>query len=106
MSKSKRRNRYGKTFRETVEELAVVHAQAIFSRAQQFNRIAKSARRYGQRQLAYRFKNRCLGHLLSHCSQYAYAIPDDIVHDDPGLILVKLPGMGGLHSHSRWLDAA
>ena len=106
MSKSKRRNGRRTTFRQMMEDLGKPHAEAIFARARLFNRIARSARRPWQRQLAYQCKARCLGHLLKHCPQHAYAIRDDVVHNDPGLMLVKMPGLGGLHSHRRWLDAA
>jgi len=93
-----------KIFSEIVAETRKESARILWNKAYIYNQLARISKA-SSRKTAYRFKTRCLKQLLEKFHQYAYAIQDDIVHDDPGLRLVRLRGQkGGLHTHDRWIN--
>lgn len=89
------------TFAEQMASLATEASNRAFSRAQELNALAKSARGY-QRQLLYLGKHRILRSLVER--GLVMVSIDDAAQ--VGLLSVKAPNGLRLHTSDAWLDAA
>jgi len=98
----KGRRRRGERRRTTFAEvLRASRDQAnrnLMRRARRASRLAKRASGRVRWRL-YDIKNRCLACVLTSGGVTPH--PDHVVH--PGLLLVRVPGEGGLHTHEAWL---
>lgn len=74
----------------------------LFAKALLASRLAKTVDGPVQRRL-YRIKGRSLGQLIRHADD-----PDVQVGVDrerfPGLLSVRMTGLGALHTHENWMD--
>ena len=102
--KTNRFNRHV-TFSDILTDVGQGNAEKLMARALAFNHLAKTSESERQTIIAYRWKSRCLNHLIQKCNNYLCVVKDDISNPHEGLVLVHLKrNKRGLHTHSKWLN--
>ncbi len=94
-----------KTFNEILAECVFTDAGTLMEKARLHGRLAKFARDRSGRRLAYAWKTRCIRQLLRCCGDVV-RLRHDADHRDSAMLIVRVPGHGGLHIHRRRVDAA